>query len=55
LLLELCIAERAAVVAEGFAEIADILQAAVRIGGADLAFYIQQRELLCCCASPGPN
>ena len=55
LLLEFCIAERAAVVAEGLAEIADILQAAMRIGRTDLALYLQQRELLCRCASAGPN
>jgi len=33
----------------------DDLAAAVRIGGADFAFHLQQCKLLRCCPAPGPN
>ena len=55
LLFKFRVRQGAAVIAEGLTEIADVLQAAVRIGSADLAFHLQQSKLLRRCPPPCTN
>ncbi len=45
-LFEFIVGEGAAIIAKGFAEVTNILQSAVRIGGSDFALHLQECKLL---------